>query len=503
MNNKKYPIIDKVIAQKYSADFGIPDELAQILAARFPVYNDAKKFLFPKTADLHDPWSMPDILVAVDVIMASVKTNDKILIYCHDDPDGYTAAAIMYQCLLDITKGQHERVFVYPIVREKDGYIFNPAVLREFREKGVKLIITVDFGISSRDNFKIATELGMKLVVCDHHETIYTRFPVPAVDPKRPDSSYPFRDLAGVGVSFKLAQCLYEKAFKLNPEEFFSLKKDYFPLVMLGTLADRVTLLDENRIFNSYGLSMLVTSNKPWIKYARENIDYDISNFPKKLIPVVGSAAYKDPNLGIEIFMNNDMVRVAEIYRILMEVNEERRSGVDNLMRAAILAAKIYPRVIISVLPFSKQHYLSSVAARLKDQYKRTSIIIGLRNGMCFGELRSNSVDVFKMLNSLGDFFIDFGGHCRAAGFTMSEVRLDKFIDETLAYLSDDELYSNIRDEKDLNVHPVFMLDRNRVEILKPLAPFGQGNPAPLLTDGSNIYTIDNRFNIIEKEING
>jgi single-stranded-DNA-specific exonuclease len=502
-NKHDYPVIDKVITQKYASDFDIPYELAQILAVRFPSYNKAKKFLFPDIMDLYDPWSIPDIAKAVDVIMASVKAHEKILIYCHDDPDGYTAATIMYQSLIDITKGQHDNIFIYPIVREKDGYILNPEVLRKYRDQGVKLVITVDFGISSMENFNIASELGLKLVVCDHHETTRSHFPAPAVNPKRPDAHYPFRELAGVGVSFKLAQCLYEKAFKLKADEFYSLKKNFFPLLMVGTISDRVVLIDENRIFCSYGLKLFDKLDKPWVKYFRENESNDSRVFPRAINSLIGSAAYIDPNLAIEAFLSNDFKRVSEIIGILQGVNNERRQGVDELLRAAIGAAKIYAQAIISIIPFTRQHYLGSVAARLKEQYQRTSIVIGLKDGICYGELRSNTIDLFKMLSEFSLLFLDFGGHHRAAGFTMNESHLDELINETIAYVSNSDRLAAVDQEINIKTQPVFFIERTKIDFLHALAPFGEGNPAPLLTDGTNIYTIDNEFKIIEKELDG
>lgn len=502
-SSHKYPVVDRVIAQKYSADFDISHELSQILAARFPVYNDAKKFMFPDLTDLHDPWLMPDMVKAVDVIIGSIKTNEKILIYCHDDPDGYTSAAVLYQSLIDIAKDHNERIFFYPIHREKDGYIFNPEVLRNYREQGVKLLITVDFGISSQENFNIVSELGLNLVVCDHHETTRSRFPVPAIDPKRPDSQYPFRELAGVGVTFKLAQCLYQKALSLSALEFYSLKKDFFPLLVLGTLSDRVALLDENRVFSSFGRAFFDKLDRPWIKYFRDDGKGDTYLLLYQMIPIVGSAAYTDPNVGIEVFLSNDSQRVSDIFGILQGVNIERRQGVDRLQRAAIAAAKIFPHVIISIIPFSKQHYLGAVAARLKDQYNRTTVVIGIKEGRCYGELRSNKVDLFKMLSGLGSRFIDFGGHQRAAGFTISQSFLDEFIDETIAYFADEELMGKKEYNCSLEAQPVFFLERTKLDFLRPLMPFGEGNPAPLLTDGTNIYTIDSRFNIIDKEFDG
>jgi single-stranded-DNA-specific exonuclease len=500
---ENYPVIDKVTAQKYAADFNIPHELAQIIAVRFPAYNEAKRFLFPDIKDLHDPWSLPDIEKAVDITIETIKNNEKILIYCHDDPDGYTSAAIMYQCLIDITKGMNDRVFVYPIVREKDGYILNPEVLRRYRDQGVKLVITVDFGISSLDNFKICGELGLKIVVCDHHETNRSHFPAAAVDPKRPDAHYPFRELAGVGVSYKLAQALYEKGLSLKSNEFYSLKKSFFPLLMIGTISDRVVLLDENRIFSTHGLSLFKRLDTPWIKYFREISGQNTAGIPGQIIPLIGSAAYVDPDLAIEIFLSNDLKRVSDIIEILQSVNTERQKGIEELMRAAISAAKIYPRLIISIIPFLKQHYLGTVAARLKEQYNRTSVVIGLKDGICYGELRSKELDLFKILNGCSSLFLDFGGHRQAAGFSMRESNLDEFVNRLIKDILDPENIDGKKQGEIMKAQPVFPLERTKIDFLQALTPFGTGNPAPLLTDGSNIYTIDNKFRIVEKELDG
>ena len=314
---EKYAVVDKVLAQRYALDFAIPYELANILVARFPSYSEAEEFLFPNISNLYDPWSIPDMAKAVDDIIVSVKGNESILVYCHDDIDGYTSGTIMYKTLVDLTRGQDERIFLYPVVREKDGYILNPDVLKRYQEQGVKLLITVDFGISSLENFRIVSELGLKLVVCDHHETNLSDFPGPAVDPKRPDSRYPFRELAGVGVSFKLAQCLYQRVLSLSSREFYSLRRDFFPLLMLGTISDRVILLGENRIFSVHGLAVLNKLDEPWIKYFRKDKDVKTSMITREIIPTIGSAAYVDPKLGVEVFLNRDFERVSEIFGIL------------------------------------------------------------------------------------------------------------------------------------------------------------------------------------------
>jgi len=490
---------DKVLAQKYAADFSIPLELAHIVAKRFPKYNEAKAFLFPDVNDLLDPATIPDIESAADEIIASINKKEGILIYSHDDVDGFTSAAIMYKTLKDIYRTDEELIFVYPLVREKDGYILNGEVLREYKQKGVKLVITVDFGISSEHNFQIAEDLGLKLVVCDHHETCSIDFTVPVVDPKRPDSRYPFRELAGAGVSFKFAQFFYQKIFRLTANEFFKLKKEFFPLVMMGTISDRVMVRGENRIFCTHGLQIYNRINEPWINHFRGERQASIANIVSEVIPTIASAAYCDPNYGVGILVSDTSDYITETVTKLRAVTVERRKDVELLFKNALAAAKIFPNMIISIIPFSKQHYLGAVAARLKSYYKRTTVVIGIKDDKCFGELRSDDIDLFKMLYHLKQYFLDFGGHRRAAGFTMLRQSLDMYVDKTIQYTSELKAIAGNRSSAPQPL-PEGFLNKSDIGILKSLAPFGEGNPAPLLTDGVDVYTIDNRFFIIDKK---
>lgn len=490
---------DSVLAQKYAADFSIPLELAYIVAKRFPKYNDAKAFLFPDVDYLFDPATIPDIESAADQIVASINRKEGILIYSHDDVDGFTSAAIMYKTLKDIYRTDQQLIFVYPLVREKDGYILNGEVLREYRQRGVGLVITVDFGISSEHNFRVAEDLGLKLIVCDHHETCSSAFTTPVVDPKRPDSRYPFRELAGAGVSFKFAQFLYQRIFHLTASEFFKLKMEFFPLVMMGTISDRVLSRGENRIFCTHGLELCNRIDEPWINHFRGGRQLSIANIVSEIIPTIASAAYCDPNYGVGILVNDDSDYIAETAAKLRMVTVERRQNVESLFKDALAAAKIFPNVVISIIPFSKQHYLGAVAARLRNYYKRTTVVIGIKDDKCFGELRSDEIDLFKTLYHFRQFFLDFGGHRRAAGFTMLRQSLDIYVNKTVEYLSEHNefLFNRIRSPQYL---PEAFLDKSDINILKSLAPFGEGNPAPLLTDGVNVYTIDNRFFIIDKK---
>ncbi len=485
---------DKVLIQKYADDFSIPTEIAEIVARRYPEHSEAREFLYPHIDQLHDPTLMPDISVAAEMIMAVIKKGEGVLIYTHDDVDGYTSAAVMYKALDDLTRSSSS-VHVYPVVREKDGYILNPAVLREYRERGVRLLLTVDFGISNEENFRIAEQEGLAAIICDHHETQLSNFPIAAVNPKRPDSQYPFRELAGVGVAFKLAQFLYQRFFGISVKEFYGLKKNLFPMVCIGTFADRVVLSAENRIFCKYGMDLINKIAEPWVTCLKKEGDVDIQRVLKEVIPAVGSAAYSDPRLGVDFFISADVDRVTSVYQKLRATDQKRRQEIDALFSEVITSAEVMPELVISIVPLSKQHYLGSVASRLRDYFKRNSIIIGLKDEKCVGELRSCNLDLYKLLFKMRDYFRDFGGHKKAAGFSMDKSNLESFLARLKEYITNK--VPDIEDECGTrNLAPEAFMRRSDIGMLEVLAPFGEGNPAPILTDGSSLYTIDNTFNL-------
>jgi single-stranded-DNA-specific exonuclease len=488
---------DKVLIEKYASDFSIPRELAEIVARRYPEYTEAQRYLFPDLGQLHDPGSIPDISIATKGIISAARNGEGILIYTHDDVDGYTSAAVVYEALHEIARDSAS-IHVYPIIREQDGYILNPRVLRSYREKGVRLLLTVDFGISNEENFRIAEQEGLRTVICDHHETTLEGFPTAAVNPKRPDSKYPFRELAGVGVAYKLAQSIYQEFFGMSATEFYGLKKNLLPIVCIGTFSDRVMLRDENRVFCVHGMNEINKLDEPWANFLRQNGAVDINRIVRDVIPTLGSAAYIDPRLGIDFFVQKDMNLVADCFNKLRETDQKRRQAIDSLFSDVVSSAKVTPKLVVSVIPFSKQHYLGSVAARLRDYFKRNSIIVGVQEEKCVGELRSCDVDLYMLLYNFRNLFLDFGGHKKAAGFSMDRRNLEVFLDNLLHYLETHN--SDFCDEcNPANHEAEALLRRAAVGMLRCLLPFGEGNPAPTLSDGSSNFTVDNALNVIEK----
>jgi single-stranded-DNA-specific exonuclease len=491
--------MSEITAQRYAEEFNIPYELALIISRRFPDYQDAKDFLFPSLNQLHNPEDLPDIKETITRIFEGLKNKENILIYAHDDPDGYTSATILYQTLIEIRRGSKPEIYVYTINREKDGYVLNPEVLKDYMEKGVKILITVDFGISNKTNFEVARNMGLKLLVCDHHETEQTDFPYPAVDPKRKDSKYQFRELAGVGVTLKLSQLLYRTGLGINKKEFFKLKKDFLAIAMLGTLADRVMPLKENRAICYEGLKALNGTKKPWAEYFSEDRRVNIPFVFNEIIPLLQSAALEDSRLGIDFFLVEKKEDFVKIIEKLRSIENQRRADIENFFQIALNVAKVYPNLVISVIPTEtspaqskfKVNNLGAVVSKLRDHFHKTAIGMILRENKCYAELRSYDINLFEFLKKAEHLFIDFGGHKRAAGFSMSEHNLDKFIDYATKEIPSLE-------GKKSNLIPEAVIDKSRIKILEPLLPFGEGNPSPLLTDNIDLYTIDNRLNIIE-----
>ncbi len=489
-------ITDKKI-QKYARDFSIPTGLAKILANRFPEYITARKFLFPDLKDLHPPELLPDIDWATEVILDTIKEQSGILIYCHDDLDGYTSAAIMFKTLFDLKWRTSKPIYVYAINREKDGYIINPEVLKKFQDNGVALILTVDFGISNIKNFSIPEKMGLKIVICDHHETDINKFSAPAVDPKRPNSNYPFRELAGVGVAFKLSQALYKYSLGIEAGEFYELKKEFLSLAMIGTIADRVANNDENRIISYYGLKFLDQLNTPWIEYFKQKEKFNLRTITREFIPIISSSAYVQANLGVEIFIDNDKSKVNKIISQLEKVNQKRKKETERIFNDVLKTAKVYEKFVLVILTIKfGYHYIGVVASRLRDYFKKTSIIIGEKDKYYIGELRSYDINLFDLLSRMKHLFLDFGGHKKAAGFSMPRKNIDQFIEELQKGI--DELSRNNAIQDSRTPRPEAFIKKSDIQILEPLMPFGETNPAPILTDGVSLYTIDNKFRIIE-----
>ncbi len=495
MQREVLPANDAVLSNLYADRFNIPIELAQLVARRFPEFKRAEMYLNPRLTGLHEPEMLPDIGAVADRLLKKTQNNEPILIYGHDDPDGFTSTALICIALKEISRGEASAVHAYTFDREHDGYILNPQVLQKYHGEGCRTVLTVDYGVSSAENFRIAAENGYELLVCDHHETRLESFPVPTIDPKRFDSKYPFRDLAGAGVTLKLATSLYQRALGLKPDEFYALKKEFLVLAMIGTIADRVPLLDENRIICHAGIKAIGRIERGFVKGFTKDGAVDFGRVISEIIPTIASAAYVENQKAVELLISDNEERIDALIAELKEVTRQRRARSAEILNMVTSAAKLFKNIALCVVPHVRQHYLGSIAARICDHFNRVSLIISINEDRCHGELRSAGLDLHSVLARHGDLFIDYGGHQKAAGFTAEYRKLESIIDAITIAVDDQEP----ADRPGEKTEPEISIKKDRVSVLIPMLPFGEGNEPPLLTDGFSVYTIDNWLNISER----
>ncbi len=499
---------DQAKAKKWSEKYSLPDHIAILLASRIKDESSLINFLNPSLNQLHSPILLPDIDTLVNLLVDVIKQRESILIYGHDDIDGFSAVSIMYEVLTDLGA----RVYYHIPNRIREGYFLNPDLLKDYREKGVTTILTVDFGSSNIKNFEIAKSAGLNLIITDHHEIIDSRLPGPTINPKRVDSQYPFRELAGVGVAYKVAQALAHRLLKISMEDFYNIKFEIIALVMIGSIADRAPLIDENRTFCRFGLEALKKTQRTVLKRLFNDSSLERINYQtilNELLPFIASAR---ENQGVEVFLIRDELRAAEMVQKLRLQNEMWLTQLRNVYDEVFAAARVDSQIVISQMINGPINYLGPCATRLRDTFKRTALVIGYpspedglkhsESSICFGELRgTDGSDLIALLKNAQDILIDFGGHRKAAGFTMHSFFFDDFVERARSFAEENfvlpEKPMGTGDEEmivDL-IWDIDKLDRS----FEILLPFGEGNPAPILYDQSGIlYTLDEDLNPID-----
>jgi single-stranded-DNA-specific exonuclease len=452
----------------------------------------ARQFLFPHEQSFHDPFLMNDMNKTVARIKQAIEKEEQILIYGDYDADGVSSTTIMMKTLRDLGA----KVQFYIPNRFTEGYGPNEPAFRYAAESGVSLIITVDTGISALHEAKVASDLGMDLIITDHHEPgpeLPEAFSI--IHPKLKDSTYPFRELAGVGVAFKLAHALYGSV----PEHLFD-------IAVIGTIADLVSLSGENRLIAQRGIDQLKkTSNKgiqALFKLASvtpANISEDTVGF--LLGPRINAAGRLDSaDIAVHLLLTEDSVEAQAIAEEMEELNQQRQAIVMKITEEAIKQVEEhYPVSENSVLIVGKEGWnagvIGIVASKLVDRFYRPTIVLSYdpEKGLAKGSARSISgFDLFENLSTCRDILPHFGGHPMAAGMTL---RLEDVEDlrSRLNELAQEQLTAE-------DFTPVVHIDRaieidevalSTIEELQKLAPYGVDNPKPkVILKEVNIATI-------------
>lgn len=486
-------------AKEISENLGITLPTAQLLMNRgCSTTEQARSFLCKETEQLHNPFFMKDMEKAVERIITALENEEKIVIYGDYDVDGVTSVSILYLYL----KAHDADVSYYIPCRTSEGYGITKCAVQKLAEAGTRLIITVDTGITAVEEAEYAHTLDVDLVITDHHEC-HSDIPCAAavVNPCRPDCEYPFKDLAGVGVVFKVL-CAMESM--LNPDDPLidcvrRISREYGDLVAVGTIADVMPVKDENRLIISYGLSLIENSTRPGLielidatkidsKYSgRRKITASFIGYT--IAPRINAAGrIRDASLAVELFLAPDCKTAAPIAKALCDINRERQSEENKISEEAyadIEEKHDFEREPIIVLENETWHHgiIGIVASRITEKFGCPSILISFEGQENMGKGSGRSIkgmNLVDALSSCSDLLEKFGGHELAAGLTIKRENLKEFKRRINEYarqcFKDTDRTTSLEADCELFPSDITM---EQAKELYYLEPYGVSNPVP------------------------
>ena len=473
-------------AVELAGEMEVPRAFAAVLVGHGVTTPEAAHaFLNPDRETLHDPLLLPDIEPALERLRVAIDEKQKIFVCGDYDVDGITSVVVIKRCL----EAAGLDVGFYIPNRLTEGYGLSGNGVRAARDSGVKLIVTVDSGVTGHDEIALAASFGIDVIVTDHHEPQDT-LPdaVAVVDPKRKDSSYPYPHLAGVGVAFKLMQALARE----YRDVAHSIEEN-LDLVAVGTVADIVPLDSENRVLTTLGLERLRRTSNPGLRALMEVAGVEPARAQAQHIgfalgPRLNAAGrLGDASIGVELLTTDDETKAAEIARQLDLENKKRRTLETRVLEDAtrIIEESVDLSATRSIVLWSSGWHpgvIGIVASRIAKQYNRPTILLSVSDGAGKGSGRSiPGFDLHSALVECGEMLTSFGGHRHAAGVSLPEERLPEFR----------ECVENVvsRTLKAEDLVPVISIDSvvtlaecdfNLVNHLKRMQPFGAGNPEPI-----------------------
>ena len=476
---------DKVAEQFLESELSIPSLLAAALVQRgYTSAETAEKFLNPRLSDLHSPLLLPDCKAAVSAILAAKERKEKVFVHGDYDVDGISSTAIWTRSLrrlgFDVTPHVPHRI--------REGYGIHEDAVRAAAESGAKLFITCDCGSSALETIALARELGMTVVVTDHHELGEVLPNAQAVvNPHRKDSTYPFPQLAGAGVAYKVAQAVASEC-GASDEQF---ARAFLDLVCLGTISDVVPLIGENRILASLGLDALSNTKKAGlialkrVSELKQGVPVKSRDVGWRLGPRINAAGrIDDAAHSLELLMADEVGEANRLADVLNRHNMERQREQKRTLEQAeeiVLEKKLHKRGLIFVwAPGWHPGIVGIVAGRIANQFYRPTLVGSLdeETGIVKGSARS--IPGFRLhaaLESLKHLFVSCGGHEMAAGFTTSIDNIEEISEKLVLYaekeLGEEGLIAKIRADFEVEESE---LSADAIESLTRLEPFGEGN---------------------------
>ncbi len=481
------------LQETFSKELEISPLTAQVLANRgISEIDQAYQFLHPSLSHLYSPFLMKDMDKAVHRVIQALSEREQVLIYGDYDVDGVTSAAIL-TLIFQSLKFPHRYYIPHRIER---GYGLHPDIIEEFAQQGVNLIITADCGISDMDAIKRAQELGVDIIITDHHEVPNEIPPACAVlNPKQGDCSFPFKSLAGVGVVFNLIIALrstLRERGAWKDGEVPNLRR-YLDLVAMGTVADLVPLLDENRIFVQFGLEELTKATRLGTRVLKEVCGLKdgiitTGTVGFKLAPRINAAGrLGEAQRAVELLVAQDLKKAEGIARELNLENSRRQRLEEDILKEVTGWIEGDDRLLQrSSLVFSSQSWhpgvIGIVASRLVEQYFRPTILISLDGDRGKGSGRGiEGFDIYSGIKMCSPLLVSFGGHRSAVGLAIEREKIEAFTGRFEELVSQgckpSDFVPTIRIDSEVALS---CIERDLIEELSSLAPFGPSNPKPV-----------------------
>jgi single-stranded-DNA-specific exonuclease len=464
---KIHPILCELLVQR-----GIDD------------FEEARQFFRPSLSHLHDPWLMKDMRKAVDRIKLAYENQERILVFGDYDVDGTTSVATLYQFLRNL----NENIEYYIPHRYKEGYGISKIGIDYAKATGVKLIISVDCGIKSIELIEYAKSLGIDFIICDHHLPDATLPPAIAIlNPKQVDCNYPYKELCGCGVVFKLITAL---AAEYNlPESSYLI---YLDLVATAIAADIVPITDENRTLAFFGLQK-VNENpcfgiKALLELAKQTAPLKITNLVFAVAPRINAAGrMDDAKKAVQLFIEEDYTGALAIASLLQQDNLDRREADSSITEEALEQIELDPNHLqkkssVVFQPHWHKGVVGIVASRLIEKHYKPTIVLTQSGDIVAGSARSvMGFNLYEALHACREHLLGYGGHFAAAGMTLSIDKLTDFIEAFEVAVASRITEEQLTPEITINAAlPLEAINMNFYQIISQMEPFGPENMRPI-----------------------
>ena len=496
---------DRQVVEALASNLDMSPVLANLLVQRgIDTVEKAQKFFSPQLTDLHDPFLMKDMDRAVERIEKAVKTHEKVMIYGDYDVDGTTAVSLVYKFLSQIG---HKNLLFYIPDRYVDGYGISIRSIDHAVRKGVTLVIALDCGIKAVEKVAYAKERGVDFIICDHHlpaEEIPQA--VAVLDPKRTDCNYPFDELSGCGVGFKLV----EAYAKRNNIPFADIEH-LLDLLVVSIASDIVPLVDENRILAYYGLKKLNSSPSKGLESiikicGLDSHDITIDDIVFKIGPRINAAgrmrmdeddenaAPSGGHAAVSLLIEGNAREAAKFGEVIDSYNQDRKSIDRNVTQEAHDYVESNPTLkamksTVIYNPKWMKGIVGIVASRLIETYYRPTVVLTKSNGFVTGSARSVAgFDLYQAVESCSDLLENFGGHMYAAGLTMKEENVEAFTKRFNDYVEENIDPNILVPQVDVDSELMFSdITDDFHRQLNSFQPFGPGNSSPVfMTRGAS-----------------